>query len=180
MVVTDHHALPQQLPPADAVLDSAFEPEDSPSRYLCGAAMAFKLISALEQQAQGDDVQEMMLAQYGDLVAIATLADVVPLTGENRTLARMGLEILAQTQRPGLLALARAHGWPVTFYSAAELAQETGDFPPSDFVRKTTGVDNVCQRAAQRAGGTILIPKTICRGVTFAAAMGPVELTWET
>ena len=107
VVVTDHHALPQQLPPADAVLDSAFAPEDSPSRYLCGAAMAFKLISALEQQAQGDDVQEMMLAQYGDLVAIATLADVVPLTGENRSLTRMGLEILAQTQRPGLLALAR-------------------------------------------------------------------------
>lgn len=81
---------------------------------------------------------------------------------------------------PGLLALAKAHNWPIQFFSAAELAQEKGDFPPSSFVEKTTGVDNVCQRAAQRAGGTILIPKTICQGVAFAAAMGPVELTWET
>lgn len=107
VVVTDHHALPQQLPPADALVNSAFETGSSPSRYLCGAAMAFKLIAAMEQQIQGEDAQELLLEQYGDLVAIATLADVVPLTGENRTLARMGLEILARTERPGLLALAQ-------------------------------------------------------------------------
>lgn len=80
---------------------------------------------------------------------------------------------------PGLLALAEAHGWPITFFTAGELAAETGDFPPSAFVEKTTGVSNVCQRAAQRAGGHIIIPKTICQSVTFAAAMGPVALTWE-
>lgn len=107
VVVTDHHALPQQLPPADALVNSAFEEDGSPSRYLCGAAMAFKLIAALEQQMQGEDAQELLLEQYGDLAAIATLADVVPLTGENRTLARMGLEILAHTDRPGLQALAQ-------------------------------------------------------------------------
>lgn len=80
---------------------------------------------------------------------------------------------------PGLLAFAEAHGWPITFFTAGELAMEQGDFPPSAFVEKTTGVDNVCQRAAQRAGGTIVIPKTVCQGVTFAAAMGEVTLTWE-
>lgn len=80
---------------------------------------------------------------------------------------------------PGLLAFAEAHGWPITFFTAGELAMEQGDFPPSAFVERTTGVDNVCQRAAQRAGGTIVIPKTVCQGVTFAAAMGPVSLTWE-
>lgn len=53
VVVTDHHALPQQLPPADALVNSAFEENSSPCRYLCGAAMAFKLIAALEQQMQG-------------------------------------------------------------------------------------------------------------------------------
>lgn len=79
---------------------------------------------------------------------------------------------------PGLLALAEAHGWPIQFFSAAELAQEQGDFPPSQFVAKTTGVDNVCQRAAQRAGGTVFIPKTACDGVTFAAAMETVCLSW--
>ena len=80
---------------------------------------------------------------------------------------------------PGVLALAQAHGSPITFFTAGELALEQGVFPPSAFVEKTTGVDNVCQRAAQRAGGTIVIPKTVCQGVTFAAAMGPVALTWE-
>ena len=80
---------------------------------------------------------------------------------------------------PGLLALSAEHGWPIVFFSARELAQETGDFPPSAFVERTTGVDNVCQRAAQRAGGTIIIPKTVCQGATFAAALGQVELCWE-
>ena len=80
---------------------------------------------------------------------------------------------------PGLLALAEDHGWPISFFTAGELAMEQGDFPPSAFVERTTGVDNVCQRAAQRSGGTIVIPKTVCQGVTFAAAMGPVALTWE-
>lgn len=107
VVVTDHHALPQQLPPADALVNSAFEENSSPCRYLCGAAMAFKLIAALEQQMQGEDPQDLLLEQYGDLVAIATLADVVPLKGENRILTRLGLEVLAQTERPGLLALAQ-------------------------------------------------------------------------
>lgn len=106
VVVTDHHALPAELPPADALVNSAFEDDACPSRYLCGAAMAFKLIAAIEQQIQGEDAQELLLSQYGDLVAIATLADVVPLTGENRTLARLGLEVLAHTDRPGLVALA--------------------------------------------------------------------------
>lgn len=78
----------------------------------------------------------------------------------------------------GLLDLAQAHGWPIRFFSADELAGEPGDFPPSAFVQKTTGVDNVCQRAAQRAGGRIFIPKTAQDGVTFAAAMGNVTLTW--
>ena len=80
---------------------------------------------------------------------------------------------------PGLLALAARHGWKTQFFSAEALASEPGDFPPSGFVARTTGVDNVCQRAAQRAGGTIIIPKTICQGVTFAAAMGHVKLHWE-
>ena len=106
VVVTDHHALPAELPPADALVNSAFEDDACPSRYLCGAAMAFKLIAAIEQQIQGEDAQELLLSQYGDLVAIATLADVVPLTGENRTIARLGLEVLAHTDRPGLVALA--------------------------------------------------------------------------
>lgn len=80
---------------------------------------------------------------------------------------------------PGLLALAASNGWKTQFFSAEELAAEQGDFPSSGFVARTTGVDNVCQRAAQRAGGGIIIQKTICRGVTFAAAMARIMLHWE-
>ena len=80
---------------------------------------------------------------------------------------------------PGLLDFCAAHGWPLKTYPAEQLRAVEGRFTPSAFVQRVTGVDNVCQRAAQRAGGHVIIPKTICQGVTFAAAMGPVALTWE-
>lgn len=80
---------------------------------------------------------------------------------------------------PGLLKLAETHGWETRFYTSQVLAGVEGDFPSSSFVKQTTGVDNVCQRAAQCVGGTIIVPKTICHGVTFAAAMDSVKLRWE-
>lgn len=83
-----------------------------------------------------------------------------------------------KSDEPGLLALAEAHHLQTHFYPAAELAQEPGDFPASDLVRRVTGVDNVCQRAAQRAGGRVFLPKTAGGGVTVAAAMGDVHLTF--
>ena len=83
-------------------------------------------------------------------------------------------------EEPGLLAMAAQRGWPVTCFAAEELAEEEGAFAPSAFVQQITGVDNVCQRAAQRAGGTVFVPKTVCHGATFAAAAGSVSLTWET
>jgi len=93
--------------------------------------------------------------------------------------AVMGLaSIDLKKNEPGLLALAESHGWPVTFFTAQELSEETGAFAPSEFVKQVTGVDNVCQRAAQRAGGTVIVPKTVCGGATFSAAAGSVRLTW--
>ncbi len=106
-VITDHHTVPEELPPAEAVINPHREDSEYPYRELCGAAVAFKLIAALEQANQGgEDVQELLLDQYGDLLVIGVLADVVPLTGENRILARRGLSALSTTYRPGLLALA--------------------------------------------------------------------------
>ena len=81
---------------------------------------------------------------------------------------------------PGLLAFAQAHGLETHFYSAQELSQEPGDFPASALVSQVTGVDNVCQRAAQRAGGRVFLPKTSGGGVTVAAAMGSVLLSFPT
>lgn len=81
---------------------------------------------------------------------------------------------------PGLLDLAGDFGWPLKFFTAQELSKERGDFAPSGFVKRITGVDNVCQRAAQRAGGRIIVSKTVCGGSTFSAAMGKVTLSWPT
>ena len=79
----------------------------------------------------------------------------------------------------GLLAFCRAHGWPITFYSAEQLRALPGPFTPSPFVQSVTGVDNVCERAAVLAsGGCIRIPKQAGGGVTFALALCPYAPDW--
>ena len=70
----------------------------------------------------------------------------------------------------GLLECCRNHGWPVAFYSAAQLNAVGGSFSKSEFVKNTVGVDNVCERAAAAAGGGIIVPKTALNGVTVAVA----------
>lgn len=79
----------------------------------------------------------------------------------------------------GLLAFCRAHGWPITFYSAEQLRALSGPFTPSSFVQSVTGVDNVCERAAVLAsGGCIRIPKQAGGGVTLALALCPYAPDW--
>jgi len=77
---------------------------------------------------------------------------------------------------PGLLAFCRKRGWPVHFYPAARLEAVEGDFSPSEFVKKTTGVDNVCERAAALGGGKLIVKKTARDGVTVAAAVDQWEV----
>ena len=80
---------------------------------------------------------------------------------------------------PGLLEFCCSHGWPVSFYSAAQLRAVPGTFSASRFVQGVTGVDNVCERAAVLAsGGTLLLPKYAHTGVTFAAAVRPFAPDW--
>ena len=74
----------------------------------------------------------------------------------------------------GLTDCAARLGVPLSFYSAQELAAVPGTFSASEFVREAVGVDNVCERAAVCAGGSLIIPKTAADGVTVAAA----ELDW--
>ena len=66
----------------------------------------------------------------------------------------------------GLLAFCRERGWPVEFYTASQLEAAEGNFTPSDFGRRTTGVDNVCERAAALGGGRLVIQKTAGHGGT--------------
>ena len=74
----------------------------------------------------------------------------------------------------GLLECCRSHGWPIRFYSAAQLNAVQGSFSKSEFVKNTVGVDNVCERAAAASGGEIIVKKTDINGVTAAVA----EMKW--
>ena len=103
LVITDHHECGEELPEADAVVDPKREDCQYPNKMLAGVGVAFKLVCALEQLP----IDEMS-RRYGDLVAMGTIADVMPVTGENRELIRRGLRILRSTPRPGLRVLLHA------------------------------------------------------------------------
>jgi single-stranded-DNA-specific exonuclease len=102
VVVTDHHRPPPRLPDALAVVDPAREDATYPFRGLSGSGVAFKLLQAL-WGALGRPPSS--LNRHLDLVAVGTVADVVPLTGENRILVRAGLRALERSAKPGLRAL---------------------------------------------------------------------------
>lgn len=116
IVVTDHHEVPYIeeegeknyiLPPADAVVDPHRADCGYPFKGLCGAAVAYKLVEALCNVMQRDpeDLDYLM-----ENVAIATVGDVMDLTGENRVFVKQGLEMLKRTQNPGLKALIECTG----------------------------------------------------------------------
>lgn len=107
VVVTDHHTPGDTLPDALAVLNPNRADCDYPNRDLCGAGVAFKLCQGLAGSFNRDPEE---LHPYLDLVGMATVADLVPLRGENRTLVRYGLKALARTENPGLRALLRVTG----------------------------------------------------------------------
>lgn len=102
VIVTDHHEPGESLPPAVAVLNPKLEGSGYPDRNLAAVGVAFKLCEALERSAGRD--RETILGAL-DLVALGTVADLVPMVGENRILVRRGLERLARTRNAGLKAL---------------------------------------------------------------------------
>lgn len=101
-IVCDHHRPGNTLPDAVAVLDPKREDCDYPYKELCGCGVGFKLIQALAQN-KGQTIKD--LVAYLDLVATAIAADIVPITGENRVLAKFGLEVINNNPRPGIKAL---------------------------------------------------------------------------
>lgn len=105
VIVTDHHQPPEILPSCIAVINPHRSDCKYPFKDLCGAGVTFKLISALECDNEG-----MLIELYGDLLAIATMADIVPLYDENRSFVRQGLEVLKNTQREGIAALLQVAG----------------------------------------------------------------------
>lgn len=105
LIVTDHHQVGDTLPNAVAVIDPHRKDCTCPYKDWAGVGVAFKLITALEGSF-GDE----LIDDYGDLIAIGTVADVVPLLGENRLLVKYGLQVMQNSQRPGLDALLRIAG----------------------------------------------------------------------
>ena len=118
LIVTDHH-LPgtDGVPNALAVINPNQTGCEYPCKVLCGAAVAFKLAQGLlERRKAGSDLTRL-LTSFMKVVAIATVADAVPLTGENRVFAKLGLEALRSAVNPGLKALlevAQLGGRPLT------------------------------------------------------------------
>jgi single-stranded-DNA-specific exonuclease len=106
VIVTDHH-LPGELPRAFAVVNPARPDCSYPNRALCGTGVAWKLCWLIAQRA-GRSTDALL--EHLDLVAVATVADLVPLSDENRVLVRYGLRALARTAKPGLRALLRVCG----------------------------------------------------------------------
>jgi single-stranded-DNA-specific exonuclease len=106
VIVTDHH-VPRTLPPADAVIDPQRTDCDVAFREYCGAGVAFKLAQALVEPLH---IPANLPFHLLDLVALATVADIVPLVGENRVLVRAGLKLLADSGWVGIRALLEVVG----------------------------------------------------------------------
>ena len=109
VIVTDHHEVGESLPGAVAVLNPKLG--EYPFPHLCGAAVAFKLVQATLAEGKRRGINGFTQVPAGwekwllDLVGIATVADMVPLLGENRALAHWGLRVLRKSPRPGISAM---------------------------------------------------------------------------
>lgn len=113
VIVTDHHLPEERIPEALAVLNPNLPGCAYPNKDLCGAGVAFKLAQALMERAGWTPER---IVRFTDsfliMAAIATVADVVPLTGENRLIVKRGLEGIPRTKNPGLRALLEVSGFP--------------------------------------------------------------------
>jgi len=114
LIITDHHKIEAQIVPAQAVLHPDLPGQDYPNKDLCGAGVAFKLAWALAQEFSGsqkvsDEFREFLVSATA-LAGLGTIADVVPLLGENRVLARFGMQGLSGSTDQGIKALIEAAG----------------------------------------------------------------------
>ena len=110
----------------------------------------------------------------------ATIAKAVEGVFRSRHLSLKGVAAVCsiglKKDEAGLLAFCQGLGLPLTTYSAGELSAVPGDFTPSPFVHGVTGVDNVCERAAVRRGGSLIVPKQAGEGVTVAVSQVPLTI----
>ncbi|GAA0298135.1 single-stranded-DNA-specific exonuclease RecJ [Rhodovulum strictum] len=106
VIVLDHHLGAETLPPALAVVNPNRQDESGDLGHLCAAGVVFLMLVEVNRQMRAAGMAGPNLIEFLDLVALATVADVAPLTGVNRALVRQGLKVMARRARPGLVALA--------------------------------------------------------------------------
>lgn len=107
-IVTDHHEPGEELPNAIAVVDCKRKDNKYPFRELAGVGVAFKLCQALSQRLK---LEEKEYLKYLDIVALGTISDIVPLKDENRVITKLGLMLIKQTKKCGLIALLNLAGY---------------------------------------------------------------------
>jgi single-stranded-DNA-specific exonuclease len=122
VIVTDHHRVPPELPQAVAVVNPHRSDASYPDRRLAGSGVALKIVALLLERLRGIPA-ELTTSDLADLAMIGTVADVAPVLGENRAIARLGLERIRRDPRPGIAALLAAAG-----VAAAEATLETVGF----------------------------------------------------
>lgn len=145
VIVCDHHQPGDALPPALAILDPQKATCNYPYPYLSGAGVTFKLMQAWTIH-QGGDVES--LQPYLDLLCISIGADIVPMTGENRVMARLGLEQLKDPQRPGIKAM----------WSAAKYDRSIGSITDVVF-----GLAPRINAAGRMSSGKLAVDLLACR-----------------
>ncbi|MHB9034841.1 MAG: single-stranded-DNA-specific exonuclease RecJ [Anaerolineae bacterium] len=122
VIITDHHSVPVVLPPALAVIDPKQAGCPYPYKELSGVGLAYQLARALTRRPLECEPEPSLL----DLVAVGTVSDIVPLTGENRILVQHGLHVLRSTPRLGLRALMNASGIVPTKVDSTSIAFRLG------------------------------------------------------
>ncbi|WP_299024405.1 single-stranded-DNA-specific exonuclease RecJ [uncultured Thermanaerothrix sp.] len=115
VIVTDHHHPKSELPPARVVVSPKRSADPYPEKNLAGVGLVYKLVQALLERRPVPGIDP---ANWLDLVALGTVADMVPLVGENRVLVRRGIVQMRQAKRKGLVALARTAGYDLTRVNA--------------------------------------------------------------
>src|SRR3989344_2060479 len=141
VIITDHHEVMNEMPRAYAIVNPKLG--GYPFPHLCGAAVAYKFVQAALAFGKRRGLEQFLKIPNGwekwllDVVAIATIADMVPLVGENRVLAHFGLRVLRRTRRPGLAALAQA-----TRLRLTEITEDDIGFSIAPRINAASRMDN--------------------------------------
>ncbi|MGM0409544.1 MAG: single-stranded-DNA-specific exonuclease RecJ [Bacillota bacterium] len=125
VIVTDHHDLPEKLPPADEILTPKFFNEDHKAKSLVGAGMAYYFVKGIENHIEKNNLNiksQLKSENFLDLLSLAIVADVVPLKGENRYLLQRGLKKIKNTNRKALVKLIELSGISQSIISEEDIA----------------------------------------------------------